>query len=201
MKIQIKNWDEFQHFKDRTPPWIKLYKYLLDDPDWHALDGDTAKTLIMLWLIASEDKTMTGTLPDNKKLAFRLRISESKLNQSLIKLSDWLIFDDNNLISGCYQDDAPEERQRRDRGDSRITKTVIPDNFLISDNVKQWAKDKGFNNLDRHLEHFINTAKAKGYKYVDWDRAFMNAISSNWAKIDNKQSSDETIPEWKRGLL
>jgi len=66
--MKIKNCSEFQHFKDRTPPWIKLYRYLLDDPEWHALSGDDAKHLVMLWLIASEDKDMQGTLPDVKKI-------------------------------------------------------------------------------------------------------------------------------------
>ena len=53
--MRIKNWERFQHFKDRRPPWIKLYRELLDDPDWHDLAGDDAKFLVMLWLIASGD--------------------------------------------------------------------------------------------------------------------------------------------------
>jgi uncharacterized phage protein (TIGR02220 family) len=106
--LKIKNWGKFQHFKDRTPPWVKLYRDLLDDPDWHELDGESAKTLIMLWLIASEDETHEGKLPDTRKLAFRLRTNEIKLKQQLIKLEHWLIQDDIKMISGRYQDDAPE---------------------------------------------------------------------------------------------
>ena len=106
--MKVKNWSDFQHFKDRTPPWIKLYRYLLDDPDWHELSGDDAKTLIMIWLIASEDKNMEGNLPSLKTLAFRLRITESKLKQSLNKLNNWLIQDDNIMLSSCYQVVIPE---------------------------------------------------------------------------------------------
>ena len=121
--MRIKNWNEFQHFKDRTPPWIKLYRYLLDDPDWHSLSGDEAKTLIMLWLVASEDKQMEGNLPPVKNIAFRFRISEKELNQRLNKLSNWLILDDNEVISSCYQDDIPEERQRQRQ--SRVKKSKL----------------------------------------------------------------------------
>jgi hypothetical protein len=60
--MKIKNWKKLQHYKDRKPPWIKLYRDLLDDPEWHELSGDDAKHLIMLWLIASEDEN--GVLPD-----------------------------------------------------------------------------------------------------------------------------------------
>lgn len=108
---KVKNWNEFQHFKDRSPPWIKLYKYLLDDPEWHSLSGDDAKHLVMLWLIASEDKTMEGRLPDARRIAFRLRISESDTIQLLNKLSNWLMLDDINLISERYQHVIPEERR------------------------------------------------------------------------------------------
>ena len=108
VSLRIKNWKKFQHFKDRTPPWVKLYRDILEDPDWHELDGDCAKTMVMLWLIASEDEHHNGTLPDTRKLAFRLRISENKLNQQLTKLSNWLEQDDITVISGRYQVDAPE---------------------------------------------------------------------------------------------
>ena len=90
--IYIKGWKNFQHFKDRTPPWIKLYRGLLDDPDWFGLDDEAAKVLVMLWLIASEDKKLKGCLPCINKLSFRLRRSESETEQILSRLGDWLVF-------------------------------------------------------------------------------------------------------------
>ena len=60
----------------------------------------------------------------------------------------------------------------------------LPPGFCVSERVAEWARDKGHTRLPEHLEHFIGTAKAKGYKYVDWDEAFMNAIRSNWAKLE-----------------
>ncbi len=32
MNYRIKNWDKFQHFKNRRPPWIKLHREILDQP-------------------------------------------------------------------------------------------------------------------------------------------------------------------------
>jgi hypothetical protein len=108
MTYRIKGWVKFQHFKDRRPPWIKLYRDILEDPDWHDLDGDTAKILVALWLLASEDEDQEGKLPDARRLAFRLRVSETKVNQALTKLSHWLEHDDIDVISSGYQSDAPE---------------------------------------------------------------------------------------------
>jgi HEPN domain-containing protein len=104
-QMKIKNWSKFQHFKDRKPPWVKLYRDLLDDIEWHELDPKAAKVLVMLWLIASEDD---GRIPHTKQLAFRLRMSEKDTEVCVSKLFHWLEQDDNRLISSRYQDDAPE---------------------------------------------------------------------------------------------
>mgnify|MGYP003669293305 FL=1 len=110
--MKIKNWNKFQHFKDRKPLWIKLYRDLLNDMSWHKLDGDTSKTLIGLWLLASEDKS--GELPPIDIIAFRLRITEDKLEQQLTKLNDFLEQLDINLISTGHTPDSVEKRRDRE---------------------------------------------------------------------------------------
>ena len=106
--MKIKNWSKFQHFKDRRPPWVKLYRDILDDPDWHELDAEAAKILVSLWLLASEDEDQEGKLPDAKRIAFRLRLPINKVNQALTKLDHWLYHSDITAISERYQSDAPE---------------------------------------------------------------------------------------------
>ena len=105
MSVRVKNWAKFQHFKDRKPPWIKLYREILDDPDWFALDAESSKALVMFWLLASESD---GYLPDIKKISFRLRISEQKVKSLISNLSHWLEQDDIEVISEGHQVDAPE---------------------------------------------------------------------------------------------
>lgn len=68
-------------------------------------------------------------------------------------------------------------------------KTPIPDVFTISDRVRNWAVEKGHHWLDERLDHFVGKARASGYRYTDWDEAFMNAIRDDWAKLDGKQSA------------
>jgi hypothetical protein len=109
MAIIIKNWHKFQHFKDRRPPWIKLYRDILDDPQWWALPAESARVLVAFWLIASEDPEKNGTLPDERTLLFRLRpMTGKQLREHVTALSHWLIQDDITMISPRYQDDTPE---------------------------------------------------------------------------------------------
>jgi hypothetical protein len=62
-------------------------------------------------------------------------------------------------------------------------KTQLPEDFGISDRVREWAAEKGHDRLQLRLEYFVGYAKASGSKYTDWDQAFMNSIRDNWAKL------------------
>ena len=115
--MQIKNWSEFQHFKDRRPPWIKLHRDILENRDISTISDCSFRVLVSLWLLASEDKEMEGSLPDIDDIAFRLRMDKAKIIKALKELDKFIIHDDINPISERHQDDVPEEetekRQRR----------------------------------------------------------------------------------------
>ena len=108
MTFKIKNWNKFQHFKDRRPPWVKLYRDLLDDLEWFELDPVSSKNLINLWLIASE---YDGCLPSIEILSFRLRLKKQEVERVLSCLSHWLEQDDISLISKRYQSDSTERER------------------------------------------------------------------------------------------
>lgn len=132
---RIKDWSKFQHFKDRRPPWIKLYRDILDDIEWHELDAHAAKALVMLWLIASESD---GNLPDMKKLAFRLRMSESKTSELLSKLSHWVEQDDIAPISPQHQSDAPErETEEETETEKKPRKRASPSEIEKPEDVTE----------------------------------------------------------------
>lgn len=136
--MRIKNWKKFQHFSNRRPPWIKLYREILDDIEWHELTGDAAKILVELWLIASEG--VDGQLPPLKTLAFRLRVTEKKLNDSLSMLSHWVEQDDIAPISEQHQDVASERETEKEEeretekecAGALVDGVQIPDDLLPS---------------------------------------------------------------------
>lgn len=51
--LAVKHFDDLQHYKDRSPPWIKLYNRLLDDYAFLSLSEVSQRHLMMIWLIAS----------------------------------------------------------------------------------------------------------------------------------------------------
>jgi len=60
--FSVKNFDRFQHYKDRSPPWIKLYGELLEDYDFGVLPDVAKGHLLSIWLLASR---MGNKLPFN----------------------------------------------------------------------------------------------------------------------------------------
>lgn len=68
--------------------------------------------------------------------------------------------------------------------------SLLPEDFAISDRVKTWAGKKEFGSLDKHLENFRFQCQAKGYTYIDWDSAFMKAVSQDWAGVRGAAAPD-----------
>ncbi len=67
-------------------------------------------------------------------------------------------------------------------------KTSLPDDFAVSQRVREWATSKGFDRLDEHLDAFRRKALMNAYTYMDWDLAFMEAVREDWAKLRGRQS-------------
>lgn len=53
--LSVKNWDAFQHYGKRNPPWIKLHRALLDDYAFCSLPDAAKGHLMLLWLYASQN--------------------------------------------------------------------------------------------------------------------------------------------------
>lgn len=56
MKLRVRNWRQFQHYKDRNPPWIKLHFSILSSSDWVTLDDACRVLAIACMLIASRSE-------------------------------------------------------------------------------------------------------------------------------------------------
>jgi hypothetical protein len=51
--LLVKNWEAFQHYHDRAPPWIKLHRTLLDDFEFSELPDDSKAHLMLIWVLAA----------------------------------------------------------------------------------------------------------------------------------------------------
>lgn len=56
--LTVKNWNTFQHYAKRNPPWIKLHRAILDDYAFCSLPDTSKGHLMLLWLFASQNNGM-----------------------------------------------------------------------------------------------------------------------------------------------
>lgn len=125
MNIRPKSWEEFQHYKDRDPTWIKLHKKLLDNYEFQSLPVTSRALAPMLWLIASEDKT--GLInAEERKLAFRLRTTPAEIRDGLKPLIEAGFFiSETTAITPIAVPEPPDSPEKQVR-DKEEEKEVLP---------------------------------------------------------------------------
>jgi hypothetical protein len=121
-----KNWDTFQHYKDRNPPWVKLHKSLLDDRAFMSLPLACKALAPLLWLLASESKS--GEFDASiEELEFRLRIPAKEIESGLKALINKGFFivacDTLADASNPHTFAVPETEERQRTETEKETKT------------------------------------------------------------------------------
>lgn len=86
MRLRIRNWASFQHYKDRAPPWIKLHFKILHSRDWVCASDAERVLAIACMLIASQDDANDGTFEADPDYFRRIAYLNSEPDfKSLIK--------------------------------------------------------------------------------------------------------------------
>lgn len=116
--MKVAGWSAFQHYLKRRPPWIKLHRTLLDNPEFMRLPTASKALAPLVWLLASESAN-AGELPPISDISWRLRMQESEVIAALIPLvSGGFIEDASNTLAACVQDALPErERETETEGE------------------------------------------------------------------------------------
>jgi hypothetical protein len=113
--FSVKNFDKFQHYKDRSPPWIKLYNELLDDYEFGRLQDASKMHLIAIWLLASRSDNV---LPyDSEWIARRINAT-SKVNLDQLVEAGFIV--PNQPLHNAEQDASKPLAKclPRDRGET-----------------------------------------------------------------------------------
>lgn len=138
MRLTPKNWKSFQHYKERTPSWIKLHKGLLTDFSFNRLPLASRALAPMLWLLASEyeDGAITASM---EEIAFRLHVSVEELGAALSPLINAGFFVASEPLAKPDQNDCLE---REDIGKRKEEDTPTPakPQALASDAFERFKK-------------------------------------------------------------
>ena len=184
--LTIKNWAEFQHYADRNPTWIKLHRALLDDYEFCALPDHAKGHLVLIWLFASQQGGRVPADPQflTKKLGLNRTVDLAQLVNA-----GFLISDGNQDASEPL---ALEEKRREQKPKSK--RRTLPDDFKISDAVRQWAVENAYDQIEASFAHFCDYCRANDKIYADWDAALRNAIKGDWGDARKKARERGKVP-------
>lgn len=132
--IQVKNWEDFQHYKDRTPPWIKLYNHLLDDFEFSCLPDASKAHLLSIWLLASR----TGNkIPNNSRWIGNKINATEDVDLDVLIDSGFLeiIPNENNELHKAEHDAStllhtPERNACLEREESRVEQSRVEIEYM-----------------------------------------------------------------------
>lgn len=105
--LKVKNWTEFQHYKDRDPPWIKMHRKLLNDYEFSRLQDASKLHLMLIWLLAAQ---FDGRIPDDAVFLQQKLSLKSKPDLKPLIDGGYLIMeqDDSDTLADRTQDAMPE---------------------------------------------------------------------------------------------
>lgn len=200
MRLTPKNWQTFQHYKDRCPPWIKLHRDLLNDRRYMCLPTASKALAPLLWLLASETKEGIFNA-SYEELEFRLRMPLKEIKtglEALIGVGFFIVVDADasNVLAGCLQDAIPEtetEAEAEAEAEQTSQQSFVdfwnsyPRKVARSDAQKAWIKLK----VDSTLLATILRAIEEQKLTADWQKDGGKFIPHPTTWLNGRRWEDE----------
>lgn len=178
VRITPKNWKAFQHYGNRSPPWIKLHRGLLDDYAFARLPLASRALAPCLWLLASEYENATIEA-SVEEIAFRVRMSESDVRTGLKSLIDNGFFiDASTMLAGCLQDASLEIEIEREKEIEKEAKKIRRSQARGTRLPTDWEPCEHLDRRDelaKFRDYWLAVPGSKGCK-LDWDATWRNWI-------------------------
>lgn len=196
--LSIKNFEKYQHYKNRLPPWIKLHLEILDDADFLKLPDASKWHYIGLLLLASRHENSVRV--DLDYIKNRLGLT-TKLDLTPRFIKDHLLASDASKRLLLVQNSADSETEKsRDREE---TETEVDTHDSASAVRAQPLSD---------LEWMDSLRTNPGYAGIDIDlqrgrceawcqtngKTFSRRRLLNWLNRTDKPMSK---PDWKEAFL
>ena len=167
----VRDYEKYQHYKNRTPPWIKLYNRILDDDDFEDLPDTTKYHFLAITLLASRTNNKMKYDPAYIK---RKISAKTNVNLNLLRKSGFIDLiagedTDSNALAERYQDASTEREgeKRRKEGEKNREDAKISYAENVTLTEKEYQKliaDYGASKTKQFIETLENYKGAPGKK-------------------------------------
>ena len=184
--LSVKNWDDFQHYRDREPKWIKVYRSLLMDYKYDQLTDAEFGILVKIWLLASQ---MENKIPnDGSWIKNKLGLVHKPNLNKYIDLDFLLIQNDTENKKTVQKCTSEVETEIETETDNKICphKDILQ---LWSDILPSLIQPKKWDNDDMKLlrSRWMTSEKTQS---IDWWKNLFEYIKESsflMGEIEPKQ--------------
>jgi len=195
--LRICKWEQYQHYKDRNPPWIKLHREFLTSYTWTVLDDASRLLAVACMILAAETgnkipldrdfiqrRTQLRTRPDVRKLievGFAEMIDEPELST----VASDLLADASSIVQ-VARPETEAETEKETPKNKRAYR--LPEDWTPKPGHYQLAKELNLLvdvELPKFRDHFLGSGATK----FDWDATFRNWLS-NAVKYGGNRGED-----------
>jgi hypothetical protein len=188
--LSVSNWERFQHYKDRDPPWVKLYRDLLTSESW-VLGNDLSRVVqVASIMLAPRYGNQIPFRFDLLRKVMNLDCTEAQFIKAVQHLTDtkFLVIQQlpteqketeqsaSSVLASCTSETdqiRAEKRQSREREARARPARQVPDSFAVTEDMRSWAQREcpGVN-VDAETAKFRDHEFAK--PRTDWLKAWRN---------------------------
>jgi uncharacterized phage protein (TIGR02220 family) len=157
----VKNYEKFQHYKDRSPPWIKLYNDVLDNYEFSRLQDASKLHLVLIWLLASRHD---NRLPwDPEWIAKRIGASD-KVNLDVLEASGFIekVVNGSEVLAECKQIACLETEGETEKRESKSLSGLPPDGVPL-----EGKKPNGVTGQALEVLQFLNEKTGRKFRGLD----------------------------------
>lgn len=149
--FRLRNWEKFQHYKDRNPPWIKLHTELLDNYEFSRLQDASKLLALCILLLAARSDNRIPADPEWIKQRCNLKskpdldpLFEGEFIEWIQELHTPAQIASAPLAEGL-QDACALTEERRGRGEAERAsatprKTIFDPETVPGLNLEAWSK-------------------------------------------------------------
>jgi len=189
--FSVKNFDKFQHYKDRKPPWIKLYHETFEDYEFGGLPDASKMHLIAIWSLAS--RYMNKIPFDAEWIAKRINATE-KVDLNLLVNAGFIELNQecSNMLAERYQSATLEKEIEKEpplppqgesspkrRTSKKTRRTHLPENFPDEKAVDWAVKERGLSRqqAESEAQGFRDYWLGEGTVKADWMATWRGRIN------------------------
>lgn len=205
----VRNWERYQHYKNRRPIWIKFYVELLDDMELRKLPITTRLLWDQLLLLAA--KSDNRILNDSEEIARSTRIPHEATANGIQELLEgrWLRQvrskrHASKMLANRYQVATPEAETEKEQKQNRskTTPRTTPDmnglpisQQLHTLHLLNWIGDHSDNGTPTVITNLVNrTTEAQLIHVIESSKTAKARNRAKWAVGALQSELDERTP-------